>query len=444
MKSMSCFKEYVKYSSLNVLGMIGLSCYILADTFFVSLGLGANGLTALNIAIPIYSFIHGTGLMIGIGGGTKYSIMQSQNNENAANRIFTTAMLLAVLFSAIFLTAGIFSSENIARMMGADEAVFQMSKTYLQVILLFAPMFILNNVLLCFVRNDGAPQLSMAAMLGGSLSNIILDYIFIFPCKMGILGAAFATGLAPVISMIILSPFFLKKKNKFHLKKCGFSKKIVLHIVSTGFPSLITEVSSGIVIIVFNIIILKLQGNIGVAAYGVIANLSLVVMAIYTGIAQGIQPIISSNYGSGNKKNVQSILQYALVSMLIISLLVYLVVFFGAEHIANVFNSEQNLLLQNIAVNGLKLYFTACLFAGFNVIISVYFTSTEYALPAHLISILRGLIVIIPMALLLSQVWGMTGVWCAFAATEILVSMIGIIMYYLYRKKQAKKGRYHR
>ncbi|MBE5990815.1 MAG: MATE family efflux transporter [Paenibacillaceae bacterium] len=439
MNNLNCFKDFVKYSSLNVLGMMGLSCYILADTFFVSKGLGTNGLTALNLAIPIYSFIHGTGLMIGIGGGTKYSILKSQNDKKAANHTFTNSVILAFGFSIVFFMIGILFSDNIVKLLGADETVCQMSKTYLQVILLFAPMFIINNVLLCFVRNDGSPQISMTAMLGGSFSNIVLDYIFIFPFKMGIFGAVLATGLAPVISILILCPFFIKKKNCFHLKKCKLSNKLTITIFSNGLPSLISEVSSGIVIIVFNIIILRLQGNIGVAAYSVIANLSLVVMAIYTGVAQGIQPIVSSNYGAGNRANVQAILRYALTAVLVISGIVYLCVFFGAAQIANIFNSEENTLLQSIAVTGLRYYFTACLFAGFNIIMSVYFTSTENALPAHIISILRGFVVIIPMAFLLSAIGGMLGVWCVFPASELLVSILGITLYILHKNKVAYK-----
>ncbi|WP_077611354.1 MATE family efflux transporter [Clostridium sp. Marseille-P2415] len=439
MKNMTCFKEFVKYSSLNVLGMIGLSCYILADTFFISKGLGANGLAALNLAIPIYSFIHGSGLMFGIGGATKYSILKSQNKMNDANHAFTNTAFLTLSFAAAFFVIGIFFSETLAHLMGADETVFQMSKTYLQVILLFAPMFMLNNLILCFVRNDGAPQLSMIAMIGGSLSNIVLDYVFIFPFKMGIFGAVLATGLAPVISMLILSPFFIKKKNRFHLTKCTISGQLISNIFSSGLPSLITEVSSGVVIIVFNIIILRLQGNTGVAAYGILANLSLVVIAIYTGIAQGIQPIISRNYGTGNRVNVQAILRYALITMSAISVVVYLCIFFGAPQIVNIFNSEQNALLQSIAVTGLKIYFTGCVFAGFNIIISVYFTSTEYARPAHIISILRGFLIIIPMALLLSSIGGMIGVWCVFPATELTVGGIGLTLYLFSKKGQGSK-----
>ena len=440
MNNTKYFKEFAKYTSLNVLGMIGLSCYILADTFFVSKGLGANGLTALNLAIPIYSFINGSGLMLGMGGATKYSILKSQDRDKEANHAFTNTLLITLGLALVFFSIGIFLSGTITRLLGADEVIFKMSKTYLQVILLFAPMFMLNNVLLCFVRNDGAPQLSMLAMLGGSLSNIILDYVFIFPCNMGIFGAVFATGLAPIISMLILSPYFFKKKNQFHFIKCKLSGKLISSTISSGLPSLITEVSSGIVIIVFNKIILGLEGNIGVAAYGVIANLSLVVISIYTGVAQGIQPILSRSYGAGDRKNIQQILRYALITVLVISGAVYSIVFFGADQIANIFNSEHNALLQSIAVTGLKVYFTACVFAGFNIILSVYFTSTEHARPAHIISILRGFAIIIPMAFLLSSIGDMIGVWLTFPATELIVALIGLTLYLISKRQLSKKA----
>ena len=269
----------------------------------------------------------------------------------------------------------------------------------------------------------------MLAMITGSLSNVVLDYVFMFPLEMGIFGAAFATGLAPVISIFILSPFLLKKKNHFHLQKCRIHLQEIFGILSCGVPSLITEVSSGIVIIVFNIIILRLAGNIGVAAYGVIANISLVVIAVYTGIAQGIQPILSSNYGAGNKKNIRSIFRYAVITVLLLSACIYLCIFLGADPIAAVFNSEGNSTLQSIAAFGMKIYFTGCVFAGINIILSVYFTSTDRPKPAHLISILRGFLVIIPMAFFLSAVGGITGVWAAFPAAELLVCGVGILLF---------------
>lgn len=438
MKESSCFREFLKYSSLNVLGMIALSCYILADTFFVSKALGANGLTALNLAIPVYNFINGSGLMIGMGGGTKYAISKSQGKMKQASQAFTNAAALTALIAACFFLLGLFASAPIARMLGADDTVFEMSRTYLQVLLLFSPMFMTNNLLLCFIRNDGAPQLSMAAMITGSLSNVVLDYVFMFPLGMGIFGAVLATGLAPVISILVQSPYLLTKKNQFHLVRCRLSARLSLGIFSSGLPSLITEVSSGIVIIIFNRIILGLDGNTGVAAYGVIANLSLVVIAIYTGISQGIQPILSSNYGKGIRENVQAILRYAATTVVILSAGVYLCMFFGAEPITAIFNSEKNQILQEIAEAGLKIYFTGCVFAGLNIIFSVYFTSTERPLPAQIISVMRGFIVIIPMSFLLSAIAGLPGVWASFPATEFLVSVVGVGLYAVMRKKELK------
>lgn len=439
MKNSSILRDFFKYTSLNVMGMLGLSCYILADTFFVSKGLGTNGLTALNLAIPIYSFIHGSGLMIGMGGGTKYAIQKSQQAHTAANRTFTNAVYLAVAFAAFFVLIGLCFSGTIVSLFGADEDVFAMSNTYLQIILLFAPAFLMNNVLLCFVRNDGAPHLSMAAMIVGSLSNVVLDWVFIFPCRMGIFGAAFATGLAPLISMLILSPHFIRKHNQFHFTKCGPEGRLFAGILSSGVPSLVTEVSSGIVIIVFNSIILRLEGNVGVAAYGVIANLSLVIIAIYTGIAQGIQPIVSRSHGLGNHGNIRTILRYALTVMLAVSAIIYGAVFFGAEQITAIFNSEQNAVLQEIATEGLRLYFIACPFAGLNVILSMYFTSTEQPKPAHVISILRGFLVIIPMAFLLSFLGKIYGVWCAFPATEILVALTALLLFFKSKNTGSRK-----
>ena len=438
MKESSCFREFLKYSSLNVLGMIALSCYILADTFFVSKALGANGLTALNLAIPVYNFINGSGLMIGMGGGTKYAISKSQGKMKQASQAFTNAAALTALIAACFFLLGLFASAPIARMLGADDTVFEMSRTYLQVLLLFSPMFMTNNLLLCFIRNDGAPQLSMAAMITGSLSNVVLDYVFMFPLGMGIFGAVLATGLAPVISILVQSPYLLTKKNQFHLVRCRLSARLSLGIFSSGLPSLITEVSSGIVIIIFNRIILGLDGNTGVAAYGVIANLSLVVIAIYTGISQGIQPILSSNYGKGIRENVQAILRYAVTTVVILSAGVYLCMFFGAEPITAIFNSEKNQILQEIAEAGLKIYFTGCVFAGLNIIFSIYFTSTERPLPAQIISVMRGFIVIIPMSFLLSAIAGLPGVWASFPATEFLVSVAGVGLYAVMRKKELK------
>ncbi len=426
---LSVRKEFLKYTSLNVLGMVGLSCYILADTFFISKGLGANGLAALNLAIPIYSFIHGSGLMLGMGGGTKYSIFKGQKASENADRVFTNTLYAAAILAAIFMLTGIFFSQGLTCLLRADAEIADMTETYLQVILLFSPAFILNNICICFVRNDGQPRLSMLAMLGGSFSNIILDYILIFPLHMGILGAVLATGIAPIISMGILSKHLLSNRRGFHVLWKTPQMPVICSSISLGFPSLVTEVSSGIVMIIFNMIFLKLSGNVGIAAYGVIANLSLVAVAIFNGIAQGIQPVISRAYGQNNVKTIRQIFQYGVVTVLVLSVLIYGVMFLFADGITGIFNSERNMQLQELARAGMRLYFTVVPFVGFNILLSAYFSSIEQAFPAQFISIIRGFVLIIPMAFALAAFAGITGVWLAFPVTEGMVCVMGIVLY---------------
>lgn len=439
MEQQTGFREFFRYTALSVLGTLGVSCYILADTFFVSKGLGANGLTALNLAIPVYNFIHGTGLMLGMGGATRFCVCKSRQRREKVNQIYTNTLYLGALFSAVFVLIGLFFGVRLSLLLGADKNVLDMTATYLKWLLLFSTAFILNDILLCFVRNDDNPRLAMTAMIIGSFSNIILDYIFIFPMKMGIFGAIFATGLSPIISIISMLSHWIKRKNTFHVCRTKVKTHIVRQELALGFPSLIAQLSSGIVMITFNAIILKLEGNTGVAAYGIIANISLVVVAIYTGIAQGVQPLISHFYGKSIDRQVRTLMCYSVQTMLVISLFIYIIIFVFAQPIASVFNSENNLELQQIAVTGLKIYFTSSAFVGYNIILAIFFTSVEIALPAHILSVLRGLVLIIPMAFLLSAIGGMMGIWLTYPITEALVALLGYVIYKCYQNK--KKGK---
>ena len=435
MKKTSDLREFARYTVPNVLGMVGLSCYILADTFFVSKGMGSDGLAALNLAIPVYSFIHGTGLMLGMGGATRYAILKSQGNSDQAQQTFTHALGLAGIFALFFFLCGLAGSDAITRFLGADAQVYGMTRTYLRVLLLFSPLFLLNDTLLPFIRNDGAPRLAMCGLMVSSFSHIVLDYIFNFPLNMGIFGAVFATSIAPLLSLAVFSPYFWKGHNGFRLVRCPVHPHTVKTIFALGLPSLVTEVSAGIVMIVFNGILLSLQGNLAVASYGVVSNLALVVTSIYTGVAQGSQPLLSRRYGAGEHSRAAQLLRYAVCTVSLLSVLIYAFVFLGAEAIAAVFNRAGDLQLQSMAVQGLRVYFTCCPFIGLNVMLSTYFTSTEHSRPANVISILRGLVLVVPMAFLLARLGGMRGLWCAVTLTELLTALASTAFYLKMRKK---------
>ncbi|WP_176013845.1 MATE family efflux transporter [Victivallis sp. Marseille-Q1083] len=410
--------EFARYVSLNLFGMVGLSLYILADTFFVARGVGRDGLAALNLAIPVFSLISGIGLMIGIGGAAHFSILRGSGRKRTADAVFSGAVKLAVLFSLLFVMIGIFWTERLAQWLGADRTLQPLTIPYIRTLLLFAPAFLGNNLLIAFVRNDGGPRLAMIAMLVGSAANIVLDYLFLFPFGWGMFGAALATGLAPVIGLAILSFHPLPGRNRFHWGSPGFLPEAAGKILVLGMPSFITEFSSGVVMLLFNWTILKLAGNLGVAAYGVIANIALIAVAAFSGVGQGIQPLVSRAHGAGHHEKSRTVLLLALCLALLIGAGLYLILACFPDAVIGIFNREGDEGLQEIARQGTYLYFIALLFMGGNIVAVSFFTAIGRSLPPLLISFLRGPGIIVPILLIFPYFWGLTGVWLVIPAAE--------------------------
>lgn len=422
---MNLSRDFFKYVSLNILGMIGISCYILADTFFIARGLGSAGLTALNLTIPLYSLIHGIGLMIGMGGATRFSLSQDK-------RVFSNSVFLSIAFAIFFVTMSIFSAP-ISQMLGANESTIALASSYLRVILLFSPLFLLDNCLLCFVRNDGSPKLSMFGMLIGSLSNIILDYVFIFPFGWGMTGAAIATCIAPLISIMIMSVHFIKKKNKFHFHFIKPTLSAIGDICALGSASLINELASGIVMLVFNFLLLGISstpasGNLAVAAYGVIANIAIVVVSIFTGISQGIQPILSRLTEMNEHKNAKTVLKWGITLCFGIFFVIYVLSYIFTDSMVDVFNKDGGDVLAKMAGEGLRIYFISLLFTGINILLASYYSAIDKAKRSFIISISRGLVIVVPVACLMAYFFGINGVWLSLTITELIVlGIVGIM-----------------
>lgn len=426
---------FLKYVSANVLGMIGYSCYILADTFFIARGIGADALAALNLVLPAYSLMNGTGLMIGMGAASRYTISSTKPEGTLHRTIFTQALYLAAFAAVIFSSGGIFLPDRIAAVLGANADTIGYATDYIRILLIFSPLFLGNNLLLSFVRNDGAPRLSMTGMIVGSLTNIVLDYVFIYPLGMGMTGAALATATAPVISMLIMSVHFIKKRNHFRPVRTRLSLVRWGDICTLGVSSLVTELSSGVVIIVFNYLILGLNGNTGVAAYGILANIALVLVSIYTGIGQGVQPIVSRYAGKDGEEQRRSLRRYALITSLSFALLSYLLIAVFAVPLAELFNREHDPILTDIASNGMRIYFFSLFFSGINIVAAAFLSSADRPKQAFVVSILRGFVLIIPVAWILSVLFGLTGIWMAVPVTEAIVCALALI--FLFRKDGA-------
>lgn len=416
---MNAKNMFAKYVSQNILGMIGISVYILADTFFISLAVGADGITALNLVLPVYNLIFAIGSMIGVGSAIRHTLARSGQGKEHFN-YFSNALIFATLFGLLFSAIGILIPDRLIGLLGGDAQIVQTGTTYTRIFMTFAPCFMWNYIFNAFVRNDGAPSVAMAATLAGSLFNIVMDYVLMFPLKMGMAGAALATALSPLLGVFICCIHIFSKKSRVSLRFTGLSLKKLFGACQVGVSAFVGEISSGVITVVFNLIILRLAGNVGVAAYGVVANISLVAVSVFNGVSQGSQPLISSLYGKGDKKTAATVLRMGLCTSLALAVLILAVILTWAAPIANIFNKEQDLLLSSLAETGLKLYFTGFLFAGLNIVAAGALSAAAAAKWAFVTSILRGFAAIIFFAFLLSDCFGMNGVWLAFPAAELL------------------------
>jgi len=418
-------RTFFRYASQNIAGMIGLSCYILIDTLFVSVALGSSGLAALNLAITVFSVVSGVGQLLGVGFGTDFSLRYGEGKPTGA--CLSTALRLGGFAALGFALAGLFFARPLSLLLGADGETLAMTTVYVRVTLLFAPAFILNAILQGFVRNDGAPRRAMLSMLVSSGANILLDYLFMFPLRMGMFGAVFATGVSAMLSTPVLLGHFRSAHSHVRLTRRALPVHQALRALSCGLSALIGELASAVSLLTFNLLLMRLAGHIGVAAYGVIANTALVATAIFTGLGQGIQPLASRAFGACDAQGMRRLLGYIRATVAALSLAVFLLVFLFAQPIAAAFNHEGSALLAQLAVPGLRIYFAGYLFAGMSIAASAFLSAV--AMPAHalLVSLLRSCLLLIPAALLLSRFFGVTGVWASFVLTEAVCCALSLV-----------------
>lgn len=431
----SVLKEFTKYVSANVIAMIGLSCYILADTFFISLKMGQTGLAALNLSSPSFNLVFSIGMMFAVGGGTKFAIHKGAQNDNEANKVFTHTVFIVALFAIVFVMLGLFASRPVAMFLGAEGDTLEYSNTYVQIILallrsLCSAMFFKT------LYETTRAELAMIASLAGNLFNIVFDYVLVFPCNLDMLGAALATGFSPIVSILILSLHVIRKKNTFHCRKTKLSLRTYGGICSLGLAPFINELSFAAVLMVFNGLFKRLGGDTAIAAYAIIINVFYVVNSVFNGIANGTQPMISFSYGQSDHQKIRRILRYALITVASVAVVLYIAIFFGANGIASIFNTQGVKELQDAATLGMRLFFISSLFSGFNLLFSYYFSASNKGGYAQLITVLRGLVTIIPIAYLFSYLWKMTGLWLATPAAELVTLVVTLTIFILTRSKK--------
>lgn len=420
------YKTTAKYIAESVAGMIGISVYILADTFFISMGFGSDGLAVLNMTLPLYGLVYAIGSMIGTGSSTVYNLKHSMGHDTSG--CFMQSITWSLIFSIPFVISGAFFPKQILALMGADMKLRTLGKGYVQIILTASPLFMCNYSFTGFCRNDHAPVTAMLGSIAGSIFNIIFDYIFMFTLGLGFSGAALATACCPAVTMLICGTHFLGKNNHVPFSVTKLSPGFLKKASTLGMSGFVGEISNGITSLVFNYLMLGLGGNTAVAAYGVTANIALVCTSIFNGIAQGIQPLISSSFGKGKYGTVRKLLRTGLLTAFTAAVIFVAAGYLETDRLVNIFNSEHNAVLTEMASTGIRLYFPGFLVSGINISLLSYFSSIDRGAVVVTGSLLRGLILNTFFAFFLSKLFRMTGIWISYPAAEIVTLAVILIM----------------
>ena len=418
----------IRYMIPSVLGMLGLSLCIFFDTMFIGRGIGNLGLAALNVGIPIYSIFNSIGFIFGVGGATALSISIGKGRYDSANRIFTFSLISSFIAGLVFSVFCLVFLEKFSYFLGASESTLPLVKDYLSAILFFGISFVIIQTLSVFIRNDKNPKLVMWAVISSNITNIVLDYIFIFPLNLGMRGAALATSIAQLVGISILVFHFICKKNTIHLQIKEYRKsfKYAKRIVVNGIPSLVNEMSAGVVIFIFNTVLLRIGGVDAVSAYSIISNVALIFLAIFNGISQGIQPIISVNYGANKIDRVMGGFKFARKIALVSGIIFYIIGVSNPEFIARIFSNNIEGIL-DITCNGIRIYFLAFIVMGMNIVSIGFMQSIERSRVSTTISLIRGFILIAIVIVIMSYLMGLTGAWLTVPIVEWITFIYTII-----------------
>ena len=418
-------KVFFSYLIPAVSASLVTSIYILADTILIGKGIGHTAVAALNIVLPLFNLLFATSSLFGIGGSVLMSTAFGRQDKKQGELYFTASCLLNITFIIFYFLTAFVYFEKIAYFMGATEQTISYVLDYGYYITLGIPFFMLSNQLQTFIRNDKSPRLAMTAVIAGGLTNILLDYIFVFPLHMEMKGAALASILGVILTCIILLYHFSSPTNNLRFNFSGLKPALACQIIKNGLSSFFIEISSGLVIFVFNLQLLKYIGEIGITIYGIVSNTTFVVSSLSNGIAQATQPIISLNFGAGKKDRIASVKRLGIISALTVgSLISFFGLAFPLTIIKLFINPTQEIL--GLAPLAIQIYFCSFLGMALNIFYTDYFQAVLKPHFALTVCLLRGLVCSISFVYLLPIFLGVNGIWLTMPLSEILTLITAI------------------
>lgn len=420
---------FFQYSIPSILGMLAISSAGIVDGFFIGNYVGDSGLAAINISLPIFSFLFGFALMLAIGSSVVAGKLIGEGDSKNASLIFSKTIVTITLFS--FLTSSVLflNIEILLHSFGADEKLAKMAMEYLSVMLIFIPFLMIGVVLDYFVRVDNRPNLAFIALLFSAFINVLLDWFMIVYLQKGIFGAALATGISQLALLFILLPHFFSQKATIRFVKPSGSYTQILKATYNGASEFVNEISIGISTLIFNYVMIKNFGMEGIAAFTVINYLLLIGIMISFGISDSLQPIISKNFGAKEHKRIEAFLQLAFRATSLVGIVMILLLLFVPETLANIFLEDSNDKTKQIVLSFSAFIWIAFLFNGRNLVISAYLTAIHKPLASMMIALSRSFIFPVLFIVTLPFLFDKNGILMAIPMAEVVTFVIAMSLF---------------
>ena len=432
------WKTLLRYALPTLFSQLLMNVYTIVDSLFVSNLLGTDALSALNIVWPIILIIMAIATMVAIGGSALCAKMMGEGRETDARRLFTTFVILGVLISVAICIPGYFFRKPIITLFGADDALWPYCDSYASVMFFMLPYVMTAMIYQTFFVTAGHPNLGFCLAVGGGVLNVVLDYVFMNPCGMGMAGAALASGVGYIFQAAAGTVYFAAaRKGSLYFSRPKWDGKKIFRAFSNGVSEMVVTVTTSVSMILMNVILMRISGSDAVAACAVIMCVLTIIQSFYMGYVYGLAPLISYHYGMGDEEGLRKILRTETKTLFVIAILSFALSLLLARPVSLLFARSSETVLQ-MAVEGTYAFSPTFLVMGFNVMASSLFTSLNDGKTSAFVSFMRTFVFIV-IPLLVLPLWiGVWGVWIATPIAECL----GLVMDILVIRKKDKKYHY--
>lgn len=411
-----------RFSIPAMVGMIISALYNIVDRIFIgnAADIGVNGLGALTIAFPIMLIMLAVAVLFGIGGGTLFSIRLGQNRISDAKATLATSFFLVIITSLLVSILGLLFLEDILILFGASEVILPYAKDYMGIVFFGTAFQMTALTMNNFIRADGRPKMAMMTMLIGAIINIILDPIFIFGLNMGMKGAAYATVIAQFVSALWVLSYFFQGRSNINISTKDFKPKLnlITTIIAYGLPGFSLQLAASVLNVFINRNLYLYGGNVAVSGMGVINSIQTFMIMPIIGLNQGIQPIISYNFGANQFNRVRETVKLGITYATIIVTVGYVITRFFSSLLVSIFNREEELMA--FGIMAIRSWFLLLPLVGFQIIAANFFQAIGRAKTAMFLTLTRQVLILLPAVLIFPQFFGLQGLLYAAPFADIL------------------------